>query len=372
MTLACGRSNRHGYSAGIVAAAIVSFRLGGEDGVSIEAAKWGIALGTLGFEVFTVAGEGPVDHLLDGLAIGAAEPPTDSEIANALDSADLVVVENLCSLPLNPRSAEAVARVLSGRPAIFRHHDLAWQRERFAGWPPPPDDPAWRHVTINDLSRRELADRGIAATTIHNAFDPSPPPGDRIGMRDALGIREQDRLLLQPTRALERKNIPGGVELSEALGAAYWLLGPPEDGYGPELEQIVARAGVKVLLGMPPTGEAGLACFSIHDAYAASDAVVLPSTWEGFGNPAIESAMHSRPLAIGLYPVARELASFGFRWFGLGDVAALSAFMEKPDRDLLFRNKLIGRRHFSTSNLADKLERLIQDAKWGSGERVQM
>ena len=51
-------------------AAIVSFRLGGTDGVSIEAAKW--AWGprpTWGPRCITVAGEGPVDHLVPGLAM---------------------------------------------------------------------------------------------------------------------------------------------------------------------------------------------------------------------------------------------------------------------------------------------------------------
>jgi hypothetical protein len=40
-------------------AAIVSFRLGGPDGVSVEAAKSGWALGQLCYAVTTVAGAGP-------------------------------------------------------------------------------------------------------------------------------------------------------------------------------------------------------------------------------------------------------------------------------------------------------------------------
>ena len=82
---------------------MVSFRLGGDDGVAVEAAKWAAALGRLGWDVRTVAGAGPVDTLLPGLAMHAPEPPSRAEVEGALADADLVIVENLCSLPLNPR-----------------------------------------------------------------------------------------------------------------------------------------------------------------------------------------------------------------------------------------------------------------------------
>ena len=148
--------------------AIVSFRLGGPDGVSVVADHWGEAFRRRGWSGLTVAGAGRADRLLPGLAMDAPPgPDLAGQLAGALAGPDLVVVENICSLPRNPAATAALAGLLAGRPAILHHHDLPWQRAEFGdlpGW--PPDDPAWAHVPINQLSRRELADRGIAATTV--------------------------------------------------------------------------------------------------------------------------------------------------------------------------------------------------------------
>jgi len=340
--------------------AIVSFRLGGSDGVAVEATKWAGALDTLGFEVRTVAGEGPVDRLLPGLAIGAPEPPKPAEVEDALHDAALVVVENLCSLPLNERAAAVVAGVLVNRRTVMHHHDLPWQREQYFGYPPPPDDRAWIHVTVNERSRRELDAVGIAATVVRNTFDVDAPRGERDATRAALGLGDRTRLVLQPTRAIARKNVGGGIALAEALDAAFWLLGPAEDGFGPDLDRLVAQARCPCLLGPGALGPAA----RVVDAYAACDVVVLGSTWEGFGNPAVESAVHRRPLAIGPYPVAAELAAFGFRWFAYDDSAAISAFLDAPDPSLLEHNHLVARQHFALADLPARIGRVLESAGW--------
>jgi glycosyltransferase involved in cell wall biosynthesis len=338
---------------------VLSFRLGGGDGVSIEAAKWMGALETLGHRVHTVAGSGGADVLVKGLGLPDAggpppDPPTRAEVEGALASCDVVVVENLCSLPLNPPAAEVVAKVLTGRPAVLHHHDLPWQRPHLAHFGPPPDDRGWRHVTINELSRRELADHGITATTLYNRFDCAPTVGERATIRRRLGVTDEQVLVLQPTRALVRKNIGAAIDLCERLGATYWLLGPAEDGYDDELARLVDAARCRLVLGMPD-GEP----VDIVDAYAACDVVALPSTWEGFGNPTVESAVHRRPLAVGRYRVAVELAGFGFNWFwfGEGSEAAavpaeqLGTWLERRDPALLEHNVAVAEQHFNLRDL---------------------
>ncbi len=337
----------------------ISARLGEADGVSVAAAAWEIAFGLLGFRVCTVAGQGTADRLVPGLALDALTPPTPEELDAALAEADIFVVENICSLPLNRGAADVVAHCLKGRPAILHHHDFPWQRTGFEDLGPwPPDDPSWRHVTINELSRRELAGRGIEAMTVYNSVLP-PETGDGKRARDLLDVAPDALLLLQPTRAIARKNVPGGLRLAEALGATYWLTGPAEDGYGPTLERVLAGARCDVRRGIPE----GL---DMTDAYDASDAVAYPSTWEGFGLPLIESALYRKPLAVGRFPIVDELVAFGFEWFPADDPAPLRAWLERPDRDLLEHNYAVARRNFSLDALASRLGELIQRAGWAT------
>lgn len=337
-------------------AAILSYRLGSADGVSVTAAQWTAALHSLGMRVRTVAGEGSPDVVVPGLAIDAHSPPGPGELAAALDDVDLVVADNICSLPMNRAAGEAVAEYLRGRPAILRHHDLPWERPQYAdvlSW--PPDDPAWWHVTINELGRRSLLRRkGIAATTIYHGFTERPRPEWRERVRLRLGVGDRP-LLLQPTRAIARKNIDAGLALAERLGAVYWLTGPAEDGYAAELDRLLARATVPVRRRLP--AGVGMAA-----AYAACDAVVLPSEWEGFGLPLVESAMHRRPIAVAPFAVAQEIEAFGFRWFRPEDPEPLRAFLDAPDQGLLDRNERIAHTHFGLDALAARISGLLRGA----------
>jgi len=338
-------------------AAIVSFRLGLHDGVSVVAAAWARALRDLGWDVRTVAGDGPVGQLVPGLAANAPEPPAPSEVAAAFEGADVVVVENLCSIPLNLPASRVVAAALRGRPAILHHHDPPWQRPQWAHVTElPPTDGAWRHVTINRLTEREMAQRGIEAVTIYSAFDLDQPRGDRAATRAAIGVADDERLLLHPVRAIPRKDVPAALALADALDATYWLVGPAEDGYDEELQAALSGAGCRVV-HRPSPGD-------MADAYAACDAVAFPSTWEGFGNPPIEAAIHRRAVAVGPYPVAEELRGLGFRWFDPGAPADLDRFLSSPDERLHDHNLAVAAAHFGMDRLREDLRVLLDEPGW--------
>ena len=335
--------------------AFCTFRLGGHDGVAVEVAKWQRAFALLGWSVRSIAGEGSADQIVSGLGLEAVTPPDVAELEAALTKADVVVVDNVCSIPLNAAAAEALSSILRGRPAVLRHHDLVWQHQRWerAGWT-LPDDPNWQHVVISERSRKEMADRGLTATTIYNTFEVTPP-GDRQDMRARLDVAEHERLFLHPSRAIARKNIPEALALSAAMEATYWLTGDAEQGYGDELARLLDAAPLRVI-----RQPADL----MADAYAACDAVVFPSTWEGFGNPPVEAAVHRRPAAVGSYPVASELVErFGFRWFPSSDPEPLSRWLATPDRSLLDHNRQIVVDHFSPDSLTRDLSDLL--ARWG-------
>jgi glycosyltransferase involved in cell wall biosynthesis len=354
-------------------AVLLSYRLGSTDGVSVEAAKWEWALQSLGFTVRRVAGELCDTRRLDdavlpafAIASDGAWPDADALLA-ALDGADLVVAENICSLPINLDAASASRDALArhrGR-LIFHHHDLPWQRAELAGVQGfPPTVPGALHVVGNDRSREELEARGIAARTIRNSFDFDTPPGDRDATRADFGFTDAELVVLQPTRALARKNVSGGLRFGEALAGlvqdrrvAYWLTGPAEDGYGPALARELEATALPVVLGRAARAA---------DAYAAADVVAFPSTWEGFGNPVIESVVARRPLAVHRYPVLNEIVAAGVRVFSVEDPAEVAAWLTSPDPAMLEANREIARRDFSVADLPRRLDAAFADAGWSS------
>jgi glycosyltransferase involved in cell wall biosynthesis len=140
----------------------------------------------------------------------------------------------------------------------------------------------------------------------------------------------------------------------------YWLSGPAEDGYDGTLEKLLAQASVPVTVGRAPLSA---------DAYAASDVVILPSTWEGFGNPTIESIAVRRPLVVHPYPVLAEIAATGLRFFSVNDPGPLVRFLrDAPEVRERFYDVNLHRARltYSLSDLPDDLDRLLREMGWRS------
>ena len=241
--------------------AIVSFRLGLTDGVSIVADAVGRRPARRSASTWSPwPARARSTGTVPGLAIDAAAPargragdgwPT--RCAEALADADLVVVENLCTIPLNLPAARAVAEVLAGRPAILHHHDPPWQRERFAhvhraparrpGVAPRHHQPS--SPSASSPTGASPRPRSTTASTVDGparAIAPAPGRGSASA--------PDELLVAHPVRAIARKDIAAGAARCASSSARpTGCSGAAEEGYGAELERILAARPVP---GDPP------------------------------------------------------------------------------------------------------------------------
>lgn len=350
----------------------LSFRFGNSDGVSAVARTWMDAFESFGFEVTSITGASGSDVVIDGLGLVPPDPDRrrieaiTSDVRDATAALDLVVVENLLTIPINLVASRAVSSALTGRPALIHHHDPPWHRQRFAHITElPATDPAWRHVSINAILQSELAQRGIESTLIYNGFA-EPDLDDAAGRavlrdktRESLDVAPDEVLFAHPVRAIARKNIPVAIRTCEELRGTYWLLGPPEEDYGPELERLVASARCRVI-----NRQSG----DVDAIYTAADHVLFPSTWEGFGNPPVEASFQRRVVSVGEYPVGAELRRLGFDWLDSTDLAGIAASIRAPHservRAMLDVNEQVAHAHFSIPRMRESLRRLLEDSGW--------
>jgi glycosyltransferase involved in cell wall biosynthesis len=134
-----------------------------------------------------------------------------------------------------------------------------------------------------------------------------------------------------------------------------WITGPAEDGYEIVFARILADAGVPITVGRAP---------SAADTYAASDLVVYPSTWEGFGNPVIESIAHRRPIVVGTYPVLDELRAFGVELLSIDDPDEAREWLRHARPVVLEANVERVRPHCSITDLPARLAAALSAAGW--------
>lgn len=148
---------------------------------------------------------------------------------------DVVLVHNVFSLGEHTAAAEAFTKWINKfkLPTIATHHDLYWERHRFHT--PrckylrdymqkymPPKSSYIEHVVINSLTKRELKRRhGIDAIVIPDVFDFSREPWEKDkfnkGLLQRFNIKTGDLVVLQATRIMPRKGIELTVDFVKHL-----------------------------------------------------------------------------------------------------------------------------------------------------------
>lgn len=406
----------------------ISTRLKGTDGVSLEVEKWSSVLRRMGHEIFYCAGELggyakdgtliPKLHFahqsiikLSRRAFGPeaeddGEKVTD-EIYAAADEIraplrefirsnhlDLIVVQNALTIPMNLPLGVSLTGLIAelGINTIAHHHDFFWERQRYQtnsildllDTTFPAKLPTIQHVTLNSIAKKRLeARRGIESVVIPNVCDFSTPPieinGFNRDFREALGLKNGDLFVLQPTRVIQRKGIELSIELINRLNLPYahlFITHRADDeglSYWHWLKREANNMSVDLQLVDHLIGDErghinGHKVYALWDAYPHADLVTYPSLYEGFGNALLETIYFKRLTVINRYPVYNaDIRPLGFEFIELdgfvdeGSIEKTRLFLKDPGQieEITERNFEIAREHLSFEVLERKLGQLL-------------
>jgi len=356
---------------------IISTRLNGTDGVSLEVAKWSRVLQRLGHEVFFCAGElggyAKNGMLIPKLHFGHqsiqalskrafGEDAEDAEnirdeiyttsdeiraplrnfiLSNKLDG---IVVQNALTIPMNLPLGVCLSGLIAelGISTIAHHHDFFWERQRYKtnniikllDTTFPAKLPTIQHVTLNSIAQARLkARRGIDSIVIPNVFDfavPTPSIDNYSkDFRKKLGLNKNDLFILQPTRVIQRKGIEMAIELvhcmdlpdpslfishrSDDEGLSYWHW-LKREAYAMNVQINL----IDHLIGLERIIRNGHKCYTLADAYLNADLVTFSSLYEGFGNALLEAVYYKRLTVVNCYPVYNaDIKPLGFEFIEL-------------------------------------------------------
>lgn len=382
--------------------ALCHFRVGETDGVSLEMEKWKKVLEDMGHNVFLLAGslgeqEGiEIDELHyrhplnDKLVLNAYERLQDYEteeqfrrevfayaakieesLIRAIDryELDVLVPNNIWSLGWGLSAGAAFAAAVRKRriKAVAHHHDFYWERAKYSHPTNetvkqlldevfPPRDGLIRHVTINQIARKELSLRkGLDSHVVPNVFDFHAPlwrtDEYNYDFRERFGIGENDILLLQATRITERKAIELAIDVAATLQRPEFrarlsgqrlyngktfrddsqivlaLAGMPEAGenYIPALIKKAELENVRLVfvndnIQATRSVQNGIKNYSLWDAYVHADLITYPSILEGWGNQLLEALFAKKPIVLYEYPVYEtDIKPLGLQVISLGN-----------------------------------------------------
>lgn len=406
----------------------VSTRFAGTDGVSLESSKWADILQQSGHRCFWFAGtldrhpdysfHIPEAHFQNEQNIwinervfgqkGRKQPVTQTihDLRSHLKlklhefikqfEIDLLIAENALTIPLHVPLGLALTETIAETqlPTIAHHHDFYWERVRFSvnavsdyiQMAFPPNLNNIRHAVINSAAQEQLALRtGIASTIIPNVLDFENPPKRSKKrtevFRQSIGLEPDDRMILQPTRLVQRKGIEFAIELvkelknnknklvvsheagDEGLEYAEWL-----KEYACEHDVDLRLVSIRIADPWSGNGNNGNQ-YSLWDVYPYADFITYPSLYEGFGNAFLEAIYFKKPILINRYSTfVRDIEPLGF------DLAVMDGFLSKKTvqrvvgilesskrrKKMVGSNYAIAARHYSYSVLRNQLSAIMK------------
>jgi len=350
---------------------IISTRLAGTDGVSLESEKWTAVLEQEGATCFFFAGEldrppeqsyqvdeahfvHPDIQRISDLSFGVTFRERDltqqirrikshlkDHLYRFIETFDIGVIipENALTIPMNLPLGVAITQFVAelGIETVAHHHDFYWERDRFMvnavadylNMAFPPDLPAIHHTVLNSFQDEQLSFRtGISATIIPNVMDFEHPPPSiddyAADAREALGIAPDELLVLQPTRVVKRKGIEHAIELVHRLNRKAKLVishasGDEGQDYEQRLREYSELMQVDTIFVSDiidekrGTTEDGRKIYTLEDVYPHADLVTYPSTVEGFGNAFLEAVYFKKPIVVNAYSIyTRDIKPKGF------------------------------------------------------------
>jgi mannosylglucosylglycerate synthase len=416
----------------------ISTRFAGIDGVSLEASKWAQVFEENGHRCFWFAGELDQVPAKSFLAPGAhfqypqnewinkhvfcskKRKPSATEAIHELRSLlkvqlhcfldqfkiDFLIVENALTIPMHIPLGLSLSEVISETqiPTIAHHHDFCWERSRYSvngvndylRMAFPPKLPNLKHVVINSDAQEQLALRtGISSVIIPNVLDFDNPPlvneKKTIAFRESIDLKHDDKMILQPTRIIERKGIEHTIDLVKELDdPCYKLVISHESGdegfqyvewlKAYALEQQVDLRMVKTKITNPwiDNGKHQTE-YSLWDIYPNAEFISYPSLCEGFGNGLLEAIYFKKPLLVNRYPIfAKDIEPKGFNlaimdgYLSKETVQNVKEILESPAQreKMVNLNYEIASRHYSYSVLRNHLNSIINEIFSESTQRL--
>ncbi len=405
----------------------ISFRIAGTDGVSLEIAKWAEVLQRMGHQCYYLAGEldrpDNVSMLVESMHFQYPEAkelynrcfdqnvrPRDltesihkwreiykQHIYDFVEKfqIDVLIPQNAVTIPLNIPLAMAITEYIAETniPTIAHHHDFFWERKRFLTncvWDYinscyPPHLSSVAHVVINTSGQNQLALRtGISSTLIPNVMDfESDPPGIddyNKDIRQALGIDEDELLILQPTRVVQRKGIEHAIEMVSRLQNrnCVFVISHASGDEGFEYENRVREFAELLKVRAIFVEELiqdrrkilpdGRKVYTLQDLYPHADFVTYPSLIEGFGNAFLETIWFRKPILVNNYSIySHDIKPKGFEVVEIDDfitndtIREVEYLLDNPDvvKKMTEKNYQLGLKYYSYTEVDQNLKTIL-------------